>query len=1251
MRIVIDLQGAQTESRFRGIGRYSLSFAQAVCRLGQGHEVFIALNGMLPDSIEAIRTAFHGLLPQENIKVWQAPGPVREHQEHNANRREVAEHIREAFLASLQPDVVHISSLFEGYGDDAVTSIHGFDQVTPVTVAFYDLIPLLNPEQYLTPNPAFRRLYLRKLDQLQHAACCLAISEFAGREALQHLGQLSPGQVCNVSSGLDPQFRRICIGSDAESTLRAKWGLDRAFVMYAGGSDERKNLPRLIQAYAGLPATLRQSHQLLLAGRMPGDSVAQLKRQAMAAGLAVDELRFTGYISDEELAQLYNLCALFVFPSWHEGFGLPALEAMACGAPVIGAHSSSLPEVIGFDQALFDPFDTASIIAKMAKALSDIDFQEQLRAHARTQSQRFTWDESARRAFKVWAQLTQTTVPGRPPSPAQPARKPRLALVTPLPPERTGIADYSAELLPVLAQHYELELILHQDSVDTASVQAHGQIRDVDWLRANAHTLDRVLYQMGNSQYHSHMLPLLEEVPGTVVLHDFYLSGLLAWQEAIAPADRSWVEALHTAHGYIAVQDRFVDAEAAKARYPANYHVLQRAQGVIVHSGFARTLADQWYGSTYSKDWVVLPLLRAPVCTVHKAAARQSLGLHANDFLVCSFGFLDPSKCNHRLLQAWLNSALAQNPHCKLVFVGENHGGNYGAQLLQTIAASGLSSRITVTGFATPEQFRAYLAAADMAVQLRSQTRGETSAAVLDCMNHGLPTVVNAHGSMAELPADAVWMLPDEFTDAALIQALETWWADHPKRQHVGDQARSVIQNRHSPQACAQGYADAIEHFHRKSKHGTHALVQALVQKLDPGTSENQLCQLAACVAASMPPLIANRQLLLDITATRCNGLKTGIERVAHALLMSWLKQPPAGFRVEPVYLTDEGGHWHHRYARHHTLGLLGCPTDSLNDDCVDPRCGDLLLCLDLSGEQLVQAHAAGLIASYRNGGVRVYHTVFDLLPLQMPDVFPPEADAAHARWLHAVAAGDGAVCISQAVATDLTAWLDAAGLHKQRRRPFHIGWAHLGADLSNAAPTSGMPGYATSLLQKMAQSPTFLMVGTIEPRKAHAQVLQAFTHLWQQGVPVHLVIVGREGWQGVPSDSRRDIPATIQQLTTHPQHNQNLFWVNEASDEFLQAIYASSTCLLAASYGEGFGLPLIEAAQHSLPILARDLPVFREVAGPHASYFQAATPVELATAIQAWLQAFEHGTHPRSSHMPWLTWAESASQFAAACP
>lgn len=151
---------------------------------------------------------------------------------------------------------------------------------------------------------------------------------------------------------------------------------------------------------------------------------------------------------------------------------------------------------------------------------------------------------------------------------------------------------------------------------------------------------------------------------------------------------------------------------------------------------------------------------------------------------------------------------------------------------------------------------------------------------------------------------------------------------------------------------------------------------------------------------------------------------------------------------------------------------------------------------------------------------------------------------------------------------------------------------------------------------------------------------------LWEQGVDVNLAIVGGEGWKALGDEARRDIPETVTRLRGHAQQDQRLFWLTGISDEYLENVYASSTCLVFASVGEGFGLPLIEAAQHGLPILARDIPVFREVALDHAYYFSGEQPEDLARSVQQWLGLFEQGQHPRSQGMPSLTWAQSARRL-----
>lgn len=274
MRIVIDMQGAQTESRYRGIGRYTMALTQAIVRNCGEHEIILALNGLFPETVEGIRGAFHGLLPQSSIRVWQAIGPVREVQAGNDSRRRAAEAMREAFIQSLEPDLVHIPSLFEGFDQDAVLSIGRLDKTTPVSVTLHDLIPLLNPADYLENNPAFATYYRNKVDHLSRASLLLAISNSSAQEAVDCL-HVSPSKVINTSEAADPMFRRVDILPSEREELLGRLHIRRPFALYSGGGDERKNLPRLIEAYARLSRDLRKRwfNPIGMSGRIPRSSL------------------------------------------------------------------------------------------------------------------------------------------------------------------------------------------------------------------------------------------------------------------------------------------------------------------------------------------------------------------------------------------------------------------------------------------------------------------------------------------------------------------------------------------------------------------------------------------------------------------------------------------------------------------------------------------------------------------------------------------------------------------------------------------------------------------------------------------------------------------------------------------------------------------------------------------------------------------------------------------------------------------
>lgn len=1034
MRIVIDLQGCQAR-QLSPVARFSLALSQALARKAGEHEILLALNGCFPETIEPIRAAFADCLPEQNIRVWDADAPFAAQNPKNATRREVAECVREAFLAALRPDVVLLTDLFAGFADDAASSVG----------------KLANSLTNSAANPATAVIL--------HAAEPSAAPEFAAwvEEKRAHL-------------------------------RRANW------VFPVAGKCE-----------------------------------------------------LTG-IEPEAILDLSDL--------------------------FVGNESSG------------------------AESFSETQF-----------------DLAAERILAALAQRA-----AEPPPPA--VARPRLAYVSPLPPERSGISDYSAELLPFLSRWYDIEVIVDQPKVGDAWIMQNCPVRDVTWFRAHAHCYDRVLYHFGNSAFHRHMFVLLEEIPGIVVLHDFYLSGIQAYR-ALHSAPHLWEQALQASHGYRALALNHEAKNAAVMEYPANLPVLQAARGVIVHSEFSRRLASRWYGGETGRDWHVLPHLRVPVEQVDRESARLALKLEEDRFLVCAFGVLGPIKQNERLLEAWLASPLARDERAMLVFVGENDSSDYGRGMSRKIRECGMGHRVQITGWADAATFRHYLAAADIGVQLRALSRGESSGTVLDCMNHGLATIVNAHGSMADLDPEALWMLPDAFSNQELTEALATLWRDPFRRKSLGEKARAVIAERHAPEQCAECYFAAIEGCYRAADASWIGLLPVLSAIFSNAGKDGRRA-LAGVLARNFPPTPRKRQLLVDVSALVKTDLKTGIQRVVRAVLGEWLAYADADWQVEPVYAVPEG----YRYARRFTCRFLGLPDRHMEDAPVDAWPGDVFFGLDFHNSAVPERQA--LLARWKNTGVKVGFLVHDLLPVTHPEYFPPGAAALHTRWLETISAFDLAVCVSSATADELKDWLATRDAGQQRA--LQIEYSHNGADVAASVPSSGLPADAKKRLRLLQTATSFLMVGTVEPRKGHADVLDAFERLWAEGMDINLVIVGKKGWM---------VDDLAKRIYASAEYEKRLFWLESVSDEYLESIYAASACLIAASYTEGFGLPLIEAARHCLPVIARDIPVFREVAGAHASYFSN----DLAETVASWLAAYRRGECIRSDHMPWLSWQQSARQ------
>lgn len=354
----------------------------------------------------------------------------------------------------------------------------------------------------------------------------------------------------------------------------------------------------------------------------------------------------------------------------------------------------------------------------------------------------------------------------------------------------------------------------------------------------------------------------------------------------------------------------------------------------------------------------------------------------------------------------------------------------------------------------------------------------------------------------------------------------------------------------------------------------------------------------------------------------------TGIQRVVRNVWVQLEAMAPAEYQV--VGVASAGGEAY-CFLAPDVYGGFGQPAG-----LAQPRAGDVFLALDLAPRNICRR--LWQLMKWRRAGVRVHFMVYDLLPLLHPEWFSPVGSRWFASWLRAVAAtGDSAICISDSARSEFDLWMQhLLGAGSDRPASSVIA---LGTDLG-AAPTRAMPAGAVQreLPEPMRRDGFVLMVGTIEPRKAHAEVLDAFERMWAAGEKMGLVLAGHCGWK---------VQTLARRLHEHPEIGRRLYWLDGPSDSVLTQLYESCSGLLMASRGEGFGLPVVEAMRYGKPVLARDIPILREVAqGAGVTFFADDSASGLVAALEAWLAHLRSPGRVDGSLHRQVGWDETALQL-----
>jgi glycosyltransferase involved in cell wall biosynthesis len=746
MNIAIDVLGILSpDSKNRGIGNYTTNQLKALFQLDKSNRYFL-LNFYENTSLKPLLnysenvTEHYFYLGQDNFL-------SRDNQFIN-----VFGQLIKKFIKDNQIDVFYFTSIFdinmnydlEWFGDVKLFS------------TLYDIIPYIFKDRYLNSKEMLR-LYLSWVEKIKKMDTVLAISQSA-KDDLIRCFNVDSKRINVIYAGVDDSFRKLDLSEKEKEQIRARYNISGPFIMCPAGDDERKNIAGMIEAYSKIPGHLISQYQLVIVCKLSPGSMESYKNIARKHKVE-DRVIFTNFVPLDDLVKLYNMAHIVAFPSKYEGFGLPVVEAMACGTPVLTSNNSSLGEIAIDAAVLVDPFNVKDI----AKGLTDIlekSNQEELIQRGFERVKQFSWSDVASKTLAAFMQSknNQSHIQLH----ADTKRK-KLAFFTPLPPIKSGIADYSVDVLNKLSKDFEIDVFIDKNYTPDVKFISEIRIFSYDKFADMKEQYDEIVFQMGNSEYHIYMIKYIQECAGekgVLVLHDANLHGLVYFMAQQNNDSDFYRNVLIHDYNEHLVNEYISDLNSGKTHLkiyemPCNGFVTKYVRKIIVHSDYAKKqLLNKDIGLSVAK----IPHY-AKINELHdKDSARTKLNIPLDSIVLASFGHIHESKRIMPIVKAFHEMSKG-NDRLRLYLVGKP-AESIKNELYDYINHNDLTGKVVVTGFVDLESFEMYIDAADICLNLRYPYNGESSGSLARILAKGKCVIVNDLGSFSEIPDNSCVKLP-----------------------------------------------------------------------------------------------------------------------------------------------------------------------------------------------------------------------------------------------------------------------------------------------------------------------------------------------------------------------------------------------------------------------------------------------------------------------------------------------------------
>jgi len=735
--IGIDMLGIQSpESRKRGIGRYCLHLLSTLFERHPEHEYVLYRHEGLPSDG----------LPEPSRGHWRdLPGEL-------PTRRDAPEAVDMDHLTWVNPDGLDVMltlSPFE-WQKRYIPPAHGRNLLKTAAIV-YDLIPLQFQDRYLT-DPTMRNWYTRWTKLLTSHDLLLTISDSTRNDVLEVLG-MDPRRVLTIGTASDPSyFTPDPAGRGSREAVNAlrELGIHRPFLFNVSGDDDRKNALGLVEAFARLPRSLQDSYQLVISCKLSPARVATIHELARERGV-LDQVVVTGPVCEETLRRLYQQCELFVFPSLYEGFGLPILEAMHCGAPVIAGRNSSQIEIVEGAGVLVNATDPTQVADKIAHVLMTHGLADQLREQSKARAAEYDWAHVVDRLDSAFERMVASGTSLRR---RRPTEQPRIAIVAPAEIRCPDQARSVERLVNGLLDTYAIDLY-HDSPLSTPTGLRSDQVgcfhhttfdRNATYKQYRA-----VLCHLGNAPEYRFCLDILEKHRAIAVLQDLGLARVQLARAADHGGTAAFHEVLRSCYGA-----RAESLFPLFDRLPAERDLLLPALdtlGVMLHRRVFETSDAVVVGSAslLQRSLELTPALIKKARVIpsgldsidvepdRREALRHGLGLARETPVIGVFGPLPAGRRADVLLEAF-RAFRGYQPDAHLLFVStEASSPALAAQIEQRGG-----DQVRVRAWRSMEERNELMATVNVAVLSQSPgPLGEPPTLLSTLLATGVPTIVD----------------------------------------------------------------------------------------------------------------------------------------------------------------------------------------------------------------------------------------------------------------------------------------------------------------------------------------------------------------------------------------------------------------------------------------------------------------------------------------------------------------------------